>query len=147
MDAAKVHAELEKIRDNSKGELRNEDIVSAAKSKRNPLHKGFTWDDAECGVQHRLREAAQIVRCITVVRPEAPDKGSVRAYEVSRSKSEPRRRSYRAIDDILEDDEARSELLNRALGELLAIRRRYTQLQELAIIFREVDALLESHKP
>ena len=147
LDAEKVHIELEKLRKKNKGELRGRDMVEAAKSKRNPLHDGFTWDDAECGIKHRLREAANIVQAINVVRPETPDAGPVRAYEISRSMSTPKKKSYRAIEDIMQDEEARGELLNRALGELLAIRRRYSQLQELAIVFREVDNLLENLKP
>ena len=40
------------------------------------------------------------------------------------------------------DPEARAELLQRALGELLAARRKYHHLQELAIVFRELDKVL-----
>lgn len=147
LDAEKVHVELERLRTKNDGELRGRDMVEAAKSKRNPLHLGFTWDDAECGIKHRLREANNIVQAINVIRPEAPESGAVRAYEISRSMSTPKKRSYRAIEDIMQDEEARGELLNRALGELLAIRRRYSQLQELAIVFREVDNVLENLKP
>lgn len=147
LDAENVHKELEKLRKKNDGELANEQIVEAAKAKRNPLHQGFTWDDAVCGTRLRLIEAARIVRSIEVRQPESSNKGAVRAYEISRSMSSPKKKSYRAIEDIMQDPEARGELLNRALGELLAVRRRYSQLQELAIVFREVDNLLESLKP
>lgn len=55
--------------------------------------------------------------------------------------------AYMAVDKIMEDPEARAELLKRALCELLAVRRRFHQLQELSIVFRELDELMASFKP
>jgi hypothetical protein len=37
----------------------------------------------------------------------------------------------------------RAELLGRALGELVSIRNRYRDLQELAVVMRAIDEVVE----
>lgn len=55
-----------------------------------------------------------------------------------------RRAAYVPVEEIMEDPVSRAELINRALSELLGIRRRYKHLQELASVFAEIDSIQAS---
>lgn len=148
--AAVVSAEaaydaLEVIRKKNNGELDPQTVVEAAKSTRNKLHKMFEWNDTVAANAHRVERARLVMRSIIVERNDTPGIVS-RKYELTRSKQKPRSQVYAATEDILADPEARAELLQRALGELVSMRRRYSMLQELAIVFRTVDEVLETVK-
>ena len=144
-DPEVVLKELEKIRSKHGGEANPESVVEAARSPRNKLHKFFEWDDTVAAQEHRFEQARSLTRAVKVIYEDAPDT-PVRFYE-TQWKSDRKRKVYRPIEDIMKDPEARSQLLQRALGELIAMRTRSKGLQELSIVFRAVDDLLETHKP
>lgn len=146
-DPEPVLNELTELTAANDGELFPEAVVDAAKKKRSALHGYFEWDDTKAANEHRLTQARRLIRCVEVVRPEAPDKGYTRAFQVARSKRDGKGQSYQQIEDIMADPDRRAELIQRALMELLAIRRKYHQLQELAIVFRELDAVVANYKP
>ena len=145
MPADKAFDELEKIRKKNDGELHATDVVEAARSNRHKLHKLFEWDDSVAAEKHRESQARVVIRSIVIERPELQNE-ETRTYELQKSKTTPRAQSYTTTEELMKDPEARAELLQRALGELLAIRRRYHGLQELSIVFRDVDKLLETVK-
>lgn len=146
-DANDVQVELERVRKKNDGELSPNSVIDAAKAKRSKLHRFFTWDNSEAAHQYRLVEARRVIQSIEVVRSEAPEVGATREWQTRRAKSNPKEVVYDRMDEVLKDPEARTELLSRALSELLSIRRRYQQLQELSIVFRQLDDLLETLKP
>ena len=145
VSAELAHKELEKLRKVKGGELLPAEVVSAAIAKKSKLHGLFEWDDSIAAGKHREAQARSILRSIVIERPEIGDAES-RVYEVKRSVSQPSTKAYTTLEEVMQDPEAKAELLQRALGELLAIRRRYHGLQELAIVFREVETLLETMK-
>lgn len=139
LSAVLADTELQKIRKKNKGEAPSAAVVEAARSKRNKLHVLFDWDDASAAQTQREGQAGLIVRSIEVEYEEMPGEWH-RKYEITRSEYNPREMVYKSVEDIMQDPEARVELLNRAMGELLAIRRRYSGLQELASIFGAIEA-------
>lgn len=147
--AAEVaHAEIERIRKAHGGNVTAAMLVETASKRGNKLHgAGFRWDDKEAAHNDRLAHARYILRSLMVVRIESPKYPS-RQYEVQRLPAKepnaPREQVYSTLEDILRDPLARGELLKRALGELIACRRKYHQLQELAIVWRELDTVLET---
>ena len=48
----------------------NEEALEAAKNAANPLHNHLEWDDAVCGVTHRLGQIASLRSCIRLYDPE-----------------------------------------------------------------------------
>lgn len=134
-----VREELEAIRLKHDGLLTEEAILNEAKLKNHPLHDRFTWDNTEAARQWRLEEARTLIRSV-YVSIEQPKSGPVvvRAYA-----SLPRDREsgggYRAIADIMARDDLRGELLSSALNELDALKKRYSNLNELVPVFRAVD--------
>ncbi len=147
LSASTAHNELEKIRKKNDGELRKADVVESAKSARHKLHRFFEWDDSKAANDHRLWQAGRLIASIEVVIDEAPDKGTTRQYEISRSKTDPAKQSYQRLEDVMKTADGRADLMKRALSELIAVRRRYHMLQELAIVFREIDAVIEEYQP
>lgn len=148
VEAEVAHKEIERIRNKHAGEAKPEDIVAEAKKQRNPLHAAFEWDDSIAANEHRLETARTILRSIVVVRNEISTERPQRLYEVvtkqATSPTAKARKVYRTTDDIMKDEDMRAELLGRALRELISFRQRYRDLQELAVVLREIDEVVLS---
>jgi len=137
-------AELERIRQDHGGILNPKDVVAAASDPSNPLHGCFTWDDRKAAYDFRLWEARQLIR-VSVTVPRQTQRPT-RAY-VSLDQQRANGGGYRALAEVLEDDEAREQLLRQALRELKAIERKYRELKELAPIFEQAEQLRLDHAP
>ena len=144
-----AHAEIEKLRDANGGKVHPEHVVETAKKKHNPLHNDFEWDDAVAANEHRKETARCMLRSFVIVREDVKTDRPQRVYEVTNdvANSEPNRRpkkAYSSIDDIMKDPDTRAELLGRALRELITLRNRYRDLQELAVVIRAIDETVEN---
>jgi len=51
-------------------------------------------------------------------------------------------RAYWTLEDVLQDPQARAELLGRAINEAVAYRKRYSQLSELVLVIDGIDKTL-----
>lgn len=128
---------LEKIRLQDPEEmLRPEAIVRAATSKRHVLHKEFTWDDTRAAHERRLDQACKLIRITVMVIAE--ERAPVRAY-VSLTTDRPK--GYRAIPQVLSKEELRAQMLEDALNDLLALKRKYRALVELEPIWLAMNAV------
>ena len=143
--ADEVGPELERIKEENNGELIPEVLIGEGKPSNSILHGFFEWNGKKAAHEHRLSQARLLARSIKVERIKSTS-GPEQAFRVTRSNFIPRKNVYRDVEDIMQDPEARAELLQRALGELMAARRKYHRLQELAIVFRELDNVLTSLK-
>ena len=125
-----------------------ESLVNAAKAKRHPLHTEFEWDDSVAGHEYRLTQARSIIRHIIIPAETSKTGRNVRMYEMERLPAQPGERRpkavYKTTEDILRDPESRAALLARALRELMAFRNRFRGLQELAIVVRSIDEVIET---
>ena len=135
--------ELEKIADENGGVLVPEKVVEFARNPATSLHSRFLWDDTEAGKEYRLIQARGIIRrvTITVVKQEQVTKqitlDTTRAYQ-----SRPSNRSgggYEKVQDIMTDPAKRNEMITQVLKELQSYRNTYSDLQELADVWKEVD--------
>lgn len=145
-DPAVAAEALQKLKDQKGGKIEAADLVQAAKSKSHPLHAEFEWSDTKAAQEYRLHQARGVINSLQVVRVERPLE-PVRKFQVvslASSRPDEPKRVYRDIEDILKDPNQRAELLQRALSELLAVRKKYHGLQELAVVFREFDRVLET---
>lgn len=124
------------------GALRPRDVVDAARSHDSPLHKYFTWDNAKAAEQLRISEARKLIARVRVTMETGPLKVvTVRAFHSL--PSDRGRIGYRPIAGILSDEDRRRELLQTALRELAAFRRRYRDLAELSSVLAAIDGALE----
>lgn len=150
IDARIAHREVEKVAKACGGEASAEEIVKAATPAKNPLHGVFEWNDTVAGQEYRLEQARRMVRSIVVVRPDTTSKRPQRVWEAVRvnlGKPGRPRNTYKTLEDIMRDPNLRAELLGRALRDLIAIRNRYRDLQELAVVMRAIDDLLSNTEP
>ena len=146
VDPRAAYAEIERLRKAGGGDISPEALVEAARKARSPLHGGFEWDDTAAAHAHRLEQARVMIRSLVVVYADAP-RAQSRVYEVVHRPAEGQerpRRFYSSSEEVLADPEARARLLSDVLRQLVALRSRYKQLQELAVVWREVDRALES---
>ena len=145
VDPSKAHECIETIRTRNGGCISADDVVKEAKKKRSPIHEEFNWDDASAAHEHRKDRARAMLRSIVVVRVEAPDV-LTRQYEVrvvsdNEEDSADHERVYYRTEDLLADPEQRERLLARAVSALRAMREKYRQLSELAVVFQAIDQL------
>lgn len=61
---AEIREELEAIA--KSGVLTPEEVVSAARNPNSSMHDQFNWDDQEAAHAHRLQQARQLIKTVTV---------------------------------------------------------------------------------
>ena len=143
MKLQQVQAELDQIRLAHDGVIKPEDVVEFAKDPATALHTHFEWDDTEAAREYRLVQARTVIRlCITIVQEDVPP---VRAF-VSLPSDRVRGGGYRSIQDVVNDESRRQEMLRDALERLQAIKRTYAHLQALRPIFDAMEKV-ESSTP
>lgn len=148
VDAATAWSVYEAVKASTEGKPTAADLLEEAEDESCPIHDAFEWDDSKAGHEYRLSQARSMMRSFVVVPEESskPREGH-RALEIQSVPSGDGTRpkaAYVPVVDVMKDPVARGELLQRALGELVSIRRRFKHLQELASVFAEVEAVLQS---
>ena len=128
-----IQKELARLTKLGGGILKAEAVVEAAKSKKNPLHDSFNWDDTSAAELWRLRQAREIIR-VTVIVMEG-DSEPIRAYASLMADRTQDGGGFRSMVAVLSDKDTRAQLLEEALSELDAMKARYGRLKELAAVF------------
>lgn len=142
LDANKAGPELEDIRTSNAGRLTPADVLARARSANSALHAHFTWDDHEAAEQHRLSQAGELIRSITIdISRSNLAKTPVRAFvNVIEGGSQ----HYTSTVHALSDKELRAQVLAKAWADLEAWRQRHAELVEFAKIFSAIDAEREA---
>lgn len=143
-----AYSVYEQVKECTGNEPTPEAMVSAASEKSCPIHVAFEWDDSIAGHKYRLTQARTMLRSFVMIPEEGRRKDSVRILETIRvtpnTETGEARIAYLPTADVMKDQEARAALLQRALNEFMSLRRRYLHLQELAVVFAEVDAVYQT---
>lgn len=105
-------------------------VVERAKDKTCELHKCFTWDNRVAADKWRKYEARQIF-CNLIIKPVVVEEGKapVRVFYKNDNNG------YKQSEMIFKVDNEREKLLQFALRELQAIKRKYETLNELNYIW------------
>lgn len=132
-----VGQHLEYLRQQYKGELTPDDIVSDARNGNSPLHSFFEWDDSAAAHQYRLKQARGLIRSVVAIyqEPEQP----VRKIQAFVHIPEAGTPHYRATPEALSTTKTRELVLQRAWREFQNWRQRYKDLSEFASIFAVAD--------
>lgn len=146
-DPVKVKEELDEIATEHGGQVEADMVVEKATARSSEMHPIiFRETEQAAAYERRLQLARQVMNSIQIEYSESPGQPT-RAFEVDRTRqSIGKYAPYRAKEEILKDPDARAAFLQRALGELLVIQRKYRGLQELAMIFRAIEDSLETVK-
>lgn len=132
--------ELKKILKKNRGKLYEEDIIDAAKPKDSPLHCYFTWDNDKAAEKCRIIEARKLIR-IVVETPKGFDK-PMRVF-VSLTTDREEDGGYRMVTTVLSDRSMRAQMLQDALDDLRILEAKYSNLTELAGVFKEYRKLIK----
>lgn len=139
-DAGKVARHCEKLRKLNSGKLTPKLVVDDARSTNAPTHVCFQWDDALAAEEFRLAQARTMLRSITV--QATKDSEPVTQY-VNVQFAEEEERAYTSVHDAVQDPELRRQLLDKAISEVAAWRRKYREYTELSALFDVIDTQLE----
>lgn len=132
VDAQTAGEELDRIyREN--GRLEPARIVDESRDSAAPLHPCFEWDDVVAAEKYRQTQAQMIVRSIVTVQ-EKPNRELVETRAFVSVRQE-----YKPIEVVTSSEEQMQELLRTALAELMAFRRKYSILSELAGVMRAIE--------
>lgn len=115
------------------GNLSAKSLLEASRPEDAPLHNEFEWDNEKAAEKYREEQARGIIRNLTVV---IDNSEPVRKFFNVSVKSE---KQYTRIETILETADMRASLLSQALSELENFRKKYSQLEELAEIFKAME--------
>ncbi len=151
-----VTEELYLIQKTNNGLLDPVKVVDFARDPETALHSKFTWDDSKAAEQYRIWQARQIIRMELVVVQETPkgetriladitdEKGKiVRAFvSIASDRRGDEIRGYRSLNDVLNDSEMRSQMLEEAKNDMNIFRRKYGTLKELVSVFEAMDGIV-----
>lgn len=123
--------------------LTPESVLNANRAEGTPLHDSFEWDDTSAAEKYRLNQARHFIRCIcNVVESENPDEAKAepqRAFYITTEVSR-----YEPIEAIIQNQTKYEKLLNTALSEFLAFKRKYESLKELQPIFEAAESVMQN---
>jgi hypothetical protein len=132
-----INEELEQIRMSNKGVLKPQQVVDYARDKDSALHSRFEWNNSKAAAAHRLTQAMKIIR-VSVIILHGQTK-PVRAYVSLMADRGESGDGYRAIVDVLADDQLCTDLLIEAKAEMKVFRERFKSLSALAAVFNAMD--------
>jgi hypothetical protein len=144
LDPERVVAHLEELREEGGGIVSAAEIVEANRDPGSLLHGYFTWEDSVAAERWRNVEARQLLRA---VRYFEGGKDVGRAYEAVRIFADDgsRRRGYMESREVQGDEVLRQQVLKTALRQMVALRRRFGNLAELAGVWESVRGVAESN--
>jgi hypothetical protein len=134
-----VGQHLDLLRQQFKGELTPPDVVTDARNPNSPLHPFFEWDDTAAAEAHRLSQARGLIRAVVAVYV-SEDKPATRMKAFVHI-PEPGAEHYRDAVHALSQDRTRAMVLERALAELVAWKKRYRELTEFAELVEVIDRI------
>lgn len=140
VDAQTAGEELNRIYEKH-GELEPADVVEESKDENAPLHDCFEWDDVKAAQKYRIHQAGKLIRCVVSVTENEKTKEPIqtRAYVHVQD-------TYRPISVVVESQDMVDEMMETAMSELNNFRRKYSNLQALSGVFREIDNFTKNFK-
>lgn len=155
-DAQAVGAAIEALRVASGGYVEPAAVVDASRPEDAPAHHLFEWDDDVAAEQYRLVQAREVIRSIEVI---VPDHTATRAFVAVVVAADATEDDTGSADDVttgglrtetrytstfaaMRDPQLKAQVLERAVRDLAAWRRRYASLQQFAKLFGAVDQTL-----
>ena len=135
-DPQAVGDKLQELRDRHEG-LTASIVVDDAKNKDSVLHGAFEWNDSKAAHEWRLHSARHLMRA--VVTKELDSSGEIRyqpAFVFVKTEEGPR---YESLARVLDDDEMRIQVINRALKEFEQWQKRYEEYEEFLSVFESFD--------
>jgi hypothetical protein len=129
IDREVIRTTLESVRMANGGKLRPADVVASSQPEDAALHPCFTWDDAVAAEQHRLWEARELIREVTVVINE---RRTPAYYSVPQSEPSQAASYYVPAELLIESPDEFQMALEMLLQKFESAKRALEDLRELA---------------
>ena len=126
-DAQKVAEEIGDKKFNYK------EIVEKARDENTELHKCFEWDNDIAAEKYRLEQAKNIVRMLVFTQKDNKEQ-PLRVFQITQEKN-----VYQPTKMFIKNKDEYNSLLDRALRELDAFRKRYHTLSELEEVLEAIE--------
>jgi hypothetical protein len=120
------------------------EVVDAARPKSSPLHTFFEWNNKIAGEKFREEQARYMLRSIHVLveHSNTPNQERyTRAFLPIRGEEKPRE-MYVPFAEVMSREDFRAQAVKRAGDEMLAFRRKYSDIKEFAAVFEAIDKTL-----
>jgi hypothetical protein len=123
--SAAARAELEALRLEKGGTLIAADVVDQARSPNSALHPYFEWGDDKAAELYREQQARSVIRAVVRIMPNGNGNPvAVRAY-VSLPDDRANRTGYRAVADVMNDDDLAAKALQAFEADVLRLEAKY----------------------
>lgn len=111
-------------------------LLDANKPEEAPLHNDYEWNDTKAAEEWRLHQSRHFINSIAIIiaMPDKEEPELVRAFHIV---SEAHK--YEPISAIVNEPNKYEILLNNALSELEAFKRKYNTLKELLPVFNAIN--------
>lgn len=143
---------LDKLAENT--EVTAQSFLDISRPEDSPTHEIFEWNDAIAAEKYRLNIAGCVIRSIDVTRVEVEDATTEVSIVETKEEDQTYKRAYVnvnksaglqkakfvPIEQAMSNADMRKQVLQNALDELNAYKRKYFMLSELAKVF---DAISE----
>lgn len=138
IDADKAGREMEDVRRKNGGALTPDALLERARSANSAVHDHFEWDDGKAAHLHRISQAGDLIRAITidVTHSNVEPPKTIRAFVSVEREGQ---RSYTSTVHAMSDAELRKQVVAKAWADLEAWRERHRELTEFARIFSAMD--------
>jgi len=143
-----VRDALCEIAEKSGGVISPRAVIETAANKDHPLHDYFLWDDTAAANRYRLNQASLLIRRIKIdiIKPSSGPKNikieTTREYpSLSKLRGKENTGSYVALEKVMTDDGMKSDLIETAKQELIAIKKKYQTLVEFTKVWQAIDSL------
>ena len=134
--------ELKTIQKKNGGQLFPVDVVDYARNPKSALHSAFEWDDTAAAERYRIDQARNIIRIsVEVIETE---RETITIHPFVALYDERKHGGYRSVTVLMKTEEGRQRVLDTALWELNAFKKKYKDLKVLASVFAEIDKLSKS---
>lgn len=145
-----IEEELEEISEMNGGKIEPKKVVDYARDPSTTLHGKFQWDDTAAAESYREWQARKIltmVFCVVsqnkkgqvYVSADLEETGTKTRSYVSLSTDRTPGGGYRGIQEVLNDEDMRAQMLEDAKADMNLFRRKYSVLKELAEVFEAMD--------
>lgn len=157
--AEQAHAAFETIRKRD-GKLTAPAVVDEARPEESALHEDFEWRDDIAAEKYRQQQARQMISAVRIVWGEKSH--PVRAYVNVRlveqdalsaadamhpaeepAAKEPPARCYMPLEEVLEQPQLRTQMLEDARRDAQNYKQKYSTLASLASIMQAIDQTFE----
>lgn len=143
-DPAVVGRELEAIQEEH-GSIAPELVVEKAKEKASPLHDYFEWNNTRAATLYRVDQARWLIRAVAVKIERENDEPLVTRAFVE-MKQEEAEGGYVSIAVVSQDEEMRRTLIEHALKDVEAFKRKYAILVDVFALLDALQVRLEGLK-